>query len=88
MEISTFTFYVIIIAALAAFFLGLMGKWGIIEWLQVHGNGFFSKMAGCGFCLSWWSGVAVAAVLATTTGEPMLMLVPFCSTTITRYLLQ
>lgn len=87
MEISTFTFYVIIIAALAAFFLGLMGKWGVIEWLQVHGNRFFSKMAHCGFCLSWWAGVAVSAVAALVTGEPLLALSPFFTTMITKSLL-
>ena len=39
-----FIFYVILVAMLAAFVLTLLRKWGVIEWVQVHGNDFFAKM--------------------------------------------
>ena len=55
--------------------------------VQVHGNEFFAKMFNCDFCLSFWAGVALAILLAFITGNPTLLLVPFCSTMITRFLL-
>lgn len=82
-----FIFYVILVAMLAAFVLTLLRKWGVIEWVQVHGNDFFAKMFSCDFCLSWWAGVVLSVLFAICTGNPALLLVPFCSTVITRILL-
>lgn len=82
-----FIFYVILIAMLAAFVLTLLRKWGVIEWVQVHGNDFFAKMFSCDFCLSWWAGVILSVLMLIMTGNPVLLGVPFCSTMITRKLL-
>lgn len=82
-----FIYCIVIVALIAAFVLTLLRKWGVIEWVQVHGNEFFAKMFNCDFCLSFWAGVALAILLAFITGNPALLLVPFCSTMITRYLL-
>ena len=82
-----FIYNIIVVALIAAFVLTLLRKWGVIEWVQIHGNDFFSKMFNCDFCLSFWAGVALAILLAFITGNPALLLVPFCSTMITRYLL-
>ena len=76
-----------IVATVAAFLLTLLKKWGVIEYVQVHGNDFFVKMFNCGFCLSWWAGVVLSVLFAICTGNPALLLVPFCSTVITRILL-
>lgn len=84
---KAFLFYTVVVALVAAFLLTLLKKWGVVEYVQVHGNDFFVKMFNCGFCLSWWAGVALAILLAFITGNPALLLVPFCSTMITRYLL-
>lgn len=75
------------IAFAAAFVLGLLRKWGAVEWLQIHGNGFFSKMANCDFCLSWWAGVLASLAALAITGDWSYLLVPFCSTMLTRALL-
>lgn len=82
-----FILYIVIVALLAAFVLSLLRKWGVIEWVQVHGNDFFAKMFNCDFCLSWWAGVVLSVVILILTGNPVLLGVPFCSTMITRKLL-
>jgi len=84
---QAFLFYTAVVALAAASGLTLLRKWQVIEWVQVHGNEFFAKMFNCDFCLSFWAGVALAILLAFITGDPTLLLVPFCSTMITRFLL-
>lgn len=78
---------VIVIALFAAFILTLMRKWGIVEYVQVHGNDFFVKMFNCDFCLSWWACVLMSLIALAFTWNPVFLFVPFCSTMITRGLL-
>lgn len=85
--LAVFVFYIFVSAFAAAFLLGLLGKWGVVQWLQTHGNRFFSAMANCNFCLSWWSGVIVAVAIAAATGEAAMLLLPFCTTMLTRHLM-
>lgn len=54
---------VVIVALAAAWLLLLLYKWGVVEWLQVHGCEFVHKLASCDFCLSWWCCVTITAVL-------------------------
>lgn len=84
---NEFVFYVVVIALLAAFIIMLLRKWGVIEWVQINGNEFFSKMFSCDFCLSWWAAVILSFIATIFTGNISLFLVPFCSTMITRILL-
>ena len=84
---QAFLFFSFVVALVAAFGLTLLRKWQVIEWVQVHGNEFFAKMFNCDFCLSFWAGVALAILLALITRNPTLLLVPFSSTMITRFLL-
>lgn len=79
--------WVLVVATVAAFLITLLKKWGVIEYVQVHGNDFFVKMANCGFCLSWWIGGVLSIVFAICTGDLSLLLIPFCSTIITRMML-
>ena len=72
-----FIFYVILVAMLAAFVLTLLRKWGVIEWVQVHGNDFFAKMFSCDFCLSWWAGVLICFFALIFTGNLSFLGVPF-----------
>lgn len=82
-----FIYNIIVVALIAAFVLTLLRKWGVIEWVQIHGNDFFSKMFNCDFCLSWWTCVILSVLMLIMTGNPVLLGVPFCSTMITRVLL-
>jgi len=79
---------IISISALSAFILTLLTKWGVVEYVQIHGNKFFSKMFSCNFCLSWWINVLLTAVLvALTNGNFELAILPFINTCITKKLL-
>lgn len=60
---------IIVVSCLGAFILSLAYKWGAVEWVQVHGNDFFHKMASCDFCLSWWTDLLLCAVLALITWD-------------------
>ena len=64
----------------------LLKKWGVIEWVQVHGNAFFVKLASCDFCLNFHCAWMLMLVVAVLTGEWILLAVPFLSTTIGRFL--
>lgn len=82
-----FIYNIIVVALIAAFVLTLLRKWGVIEWVQIHGNDFFSNMFNCDFCLSWWTCVLICFFALIFTGNPAFLGVPFCSTMITRVLL-
>lgn len=82
--------YLIIIlltALFSAFTINLLKKWGIIEWLQIHGSELISKMAHCDFCLSWWVNLLTSIALALIIGNWVLLLMPFFGTMLTRYIL-
>lgn len=74
-------------ASVGAFILSLLTKWGVIEWLQVHGSDLVSRMANCWFCLSWWVNVLLAILAMIVTQHWECMAIPFIATPITRQLL-
>lgn len=76
--------WAIITALLATFFLLLAYKWGVIEWLQVHGNNFVSQLANCTFCLSWWMCLAVSMIFFIESRDLTFLFVPVVATPITR----
>lgn len=78
---------IIIVALLAAFVLILAKKWGLVERIQIHGNEFFSKMAHCDFCISWWVNVLITIFVFAVTLDYEVIVIPFLSTIITRKLL-
>jgi hypothetical protein len=77
----------ILVSLFAAFVLLLCRKWGIIEYVQVHGNEFFSQMFSCDFCLSWWAGVVISALIALFALDVQYLTIPFFSTVVTRKLI-
>ena len=79
--------YAVMVALWVTFLLLLAYKVGIIEWMQVHGGKFISKMAQCDFCMSWWLSVIITLVVLCFTCNVMLLVVPFLSTPIARRLL-
>lgn len=76
----------ILIALGAAFVVLLIKKWGIAEWVQVHGNGFFSKLFSCDLCMSFWAAVVLSVLTAILMGDVWLIFLPVFSTPITRML--
>ena len=77
----------VVIGILASFFITLAKKWGIVEQMQVRGDEFFSEMAHCGFCLSWWTCCVLTVLWMLVTGEVDMMYMPFIGTMISRFLL-
>lgn len=77
----------VVIGLVAAFFVTLAKKWGIIEQIQMRGNEFFSEMARCDFCLSWWTCCVLTLLYVLATGNVDMIYMPFVGTMISRYLL-
>lgn len=76
----------VFISLAAAFVVLLVKKWGIAEWMQIHGDRFTSQLFSCDLCMSFWS-CAMLTVLATFwIDEAWMIAVPICSTPITRML--
>lgn len=84
---ACFLISIILIALASAFVLTLAYKWGVIEWMQVHGDKIISQMANCDFCLSFWSNVIVCMVVMLVVDDVTIRLAPLFSTMITRKLL-
>lgn len=82
-----FICYSVIVALIATFIVLLLGKVGVLEWMQINGTELISKLASCHFCLSFWAGLIVAVIFAIITANPILVLVPICSSPISRSLL-
>lgn len=79
--------YACMVGFIANFVLLLFYKLGIVEWLQVHGDGIMSQLATCDFCMSWWICVFLSVVLLSVTRECAFLVVPFIATPIARKLI-
>lgn len=79
--------FAVVVATVTAFIILLAYKWGIVEYLQTHGNEFVSKMAQCDFCMAWWVSLFLSAFLLGLTGDVFMLLVPFIATPIARRLI-
>lgn len=75
---------VVLVALGAAFCVLLMKKWGVVEWLQVHGDTFINKMASCDFCLSFWTGTVIFCLLACAFDDPWLVFGGMLTSPLTR----
>ncbi len=71
----------------AAFIILLCSKWGVIEWLQIHGSKLISEMANCDFCLSWWACLILTIIVLCFVGDVHMIAVPFIATPIARRML-
>lgn len=72
---------------LAAFFLLLAYKWGVVEYLQVHGSKLVSEMARCDFCMSWWLCVILTLPTLMLWYHVFALIVPLVATPICRKML-
>lgn len=60
-----FAIWVFLVSLLVRFLRTLAIKWGILEWAQLNApNDFFHELLTCGFCQSFWIGLAISAILA------------------------
>lgn len=83
---SDFTSVVVLVALLSAFCILLMKKWGVMEYMQVHGDKYISKMFSCGFCLSFWTASVLFIGVACVYDNPLLLLCGMFTAPITRML--
>lgn len=76
----------IFIALGAAFIVLLVKKWGFAEWVQIHGNGFFSKLFSCDLCMSFWACVIMTLTFTLGIGDTSILIMPVFATPLTRML--
>ena len=74
------------VALLAAMMVLLVKKWGIAEWIQIHGDKFLSKLFSCDLCMSFWAAMCFAVVLCCIYDDAGWLLLPFLTTPVTRML--
>lgn len=91
---------VLIVALVVTFFYTLLNKWGVWEYLQIHADGWMeenfpqfvwkddllNQLFSCTFCTTWWMSLIVCIFAAIFSGYWLFLLVPFCSTPISRFL--
>ena len=80
-------FFVIIVALASAFVVLLMKKWGVTEWMQVHGDRISSELFSCDFCLSFWTAVLLLMFVSAYFDNAAFLFCAVCTTPITRMLL-
>lgn len=83
---SEFVFLVFLVSLASAFVVLLMKKWGITEWMQIHGDEYMSKLFGCDLCMSFWAAVILCLPLCMFFDSGLYMFMPVFSTPITRML--
>ena len=77
---------VIIVALVAAFAVLLVKKWGLAEYIQIHGDKFLSKLFSCDLCMSFWASFLISLFLCCLYDDVQLLLLPMFTTPITRML--
>ena len=77
---------VVMVALAAAFCVLLVKKWGIAEYVQVHGDRYLSQMFGCDLCMSFWASVIITIAVMCVTNDMRLIFVPVFATPVTRML--
>ena len=77
----------IAIALCAAFAILLMDKIGFREEVQVRAPRLISEMFSCDFCLSWWTCLVMASVIALLDGNLLITFAAVAATPITRKML-
>ena len=78
----TLVVYTIAVALAAAFCLALVRKWGWLEWMQVHSNGFFNQLLNCHFCTTFWATFLITAAAVCVVQWWPLCFCPILATTI------
>lgn len=77
----------IYIALAAAFAILLIGKLGVRDEIIARAPKLVSQLFDCGFCLSFWTSLILAIILAIFFNEMSIIFIPIISTPITRILI-
>ena len=85
-ELSYILEVAVFVALLAAMMVLLVKKWGIAEWMQIHGDKFLSRLFSCDLCMSFWAAMCFALAVVSIHDDALWLLLPFLTTPITRML--
>lgn len=83
---SELVFIVFLVSLASAFVVLVLKKWGIAEWMQIHGDKYLSQLFGCDLCMSFWTALLMCVCVCLVTDCGLYMAVPVFSTPITRML--
>lgn len=77
---------IVMIALVAAFVVLLVKKWGLAEWMQIHGDDVTSKLFSCDLCMGFWANFIITVIVMCVTDDALLIVTPLIATPITRML--
>ena len=77
----------IYIALAAAFAILLIGKLGVRDEIIIRAPKLIFQLFDCDFCLSFWTSLILAIILAIFFNEMSIIFIPIISTPITRILI-
>nr|DAJ06087.1 MAG TPA: Protein of unknown function (DUF1360) [Caudoviricetes sp.] len=77
----------IYISLASAFIILLIGKIGIRDGIIARAPKLISQLFDCDFCLSFWTSLILAVILAIFFREMNILFIPIISTPITRILI-
>lgn len=85
--IHTLINFGIIIGSTTAFIIILIKKLGIRDIIISRAPKLFSQLFDCDFCLSFWISVIFVIILVYINKDISMLIIPFLSTPISRFLL-
>jgi len=83
---SEFCFIIVLVSLASAFVVLLLKKWGIAEWMQIHGDRYTSQLFACDLCMSFWTACLLCLCVCLVTDCGLYMGIPVFSTPISRML--
>lgn len=78
--------FIVMVALMAAFVVLLVKKWGLAEWMQIHGDAVTSKLFSCDLCMGFWANFFITLIVMCVTDDASLIVTPMMATPITRML--
>ena len=76
---------ILMVAALSATVLICFKKWGWLEYYELYRYSWMPEK--CEFCFGFWLAMLMCLALLLFSWNPLYLLIPFCSASITRKLL-
>lgn len=79
--------FIAVISLAAAFIILLIEKIGLRNYIIATAPKLISELFECDFCLSFWTSLILAIILAIFFGDMSILFIPLLSTPITRILI-